>query len=242
VVIWPESAVEFLVDREPEGRRQIAEAAGGAVVVVGTRRIEGDPARWGAWRNSLVVVGPGGETLATYDKHHLVPFGEYLPLRPLLSAVGLEAIAAQQGGFGRGAGPVTLHVPGAPPFAPQICYETIFPHEMPAERPDWIAQVTNDAWFGDTGGPLQHLAQARMRAIEQGLPLARAANTGISAVIGPYGRVVDSLPLGTQGFLDAALPAALPPTLYARTGDLPAALAALLLLGLGVWAAWRRAG
>ena len=130
--------------------------------------------------------------MAVYDKHHLVPFGEYIPLAPALARLGLPALATlTRTGFSAGAGPRLVAAPGLPPFLPLICYEAIFPHGLraPGGRPEWLVQVTNDAWFGRLSGPYQHLAQARVRAIEQGLPLARAANTGISAMIDPRGRV-----------------------------------------------------
>jgi apolipoprotein N-acyltransferase len=122
-----------------------------------------------------------------------------------------------------------------PPFSALICYEAIFPHEAVAggRRPEWIVQLTNDAWFGTFAGPQQHYAQARIRAIEQGLPIVRAANTGISAVVDPYGREVESLPLDRYGKVDRKLPAPLPPTLYSRTGDLPALASVVILLFFG---------
>ena len=139
-----------------------------------------------------------------------------------------------ESGFSAGPGPKVVAVPGVPPFLPLICYEAIFPHGLraPQGRPEWLVQVTNDAWFGTASGPYQHLAQARVRAIEQGLPLARAANTGISAMIDPHGRVIASLGLGETGYIDAALPPALSITGYARFGDTPALIVALVLLGL----------
>lgn len=240
VIIWPEAAVPFLLGMRPDLEAEIAAAGQGALTLIGIRRYD-DEARW---FNALAAFAPDGTLLAQYDKHHLVPFGEYMPGAPILDRLGLSALTeGLVGGYSGGPGPALVSLPGLPAFQPLICYEAIFPEEIlrGRSRPGWLVQVTNDAWFGTYSGPYQHLAQARMRAIEQGLPLARAANTGVSAVIDPHGRVVDSLPLGTQGHLDARLPPALPPTLYARTGDLPAALAALLLLGLGV-ALRRRAG
>jgi apolipoprotein N-acyltransferase len=135
------------------------------------------------------------------------------------------------------AGPRLVTVPGLPPFLPLICYEAIFPQGLraPAGRAGWLVQVTNDAWFGEVSGPYQHLAQARVRAIEQGLPLARAANTGISAMIDPRGQVLGSLALGTAGYLDAELPAALPAPAYARMGDIPGFIALIMLAGLTVF-------
>jgi apolipoprotein N-acyltransferase len=135
--------------------------------------------------------------------------------------------------FAAGPGPSNIALPGLPSAAVLICYEAIFPHDLidPLQRPDWIINVTNDAWFGKSSGPYQHLAQARLRTIEQGLPLVRAANTGISAIIDPYGRIETSLDLGLEGVLDGQLPKALAPTLYSRTGDW-SLLALMLVLGM----------
>ncbi|HEU0221985.1 MAG TPA: apolipoprotein N-acyltransferase [Paracoccaceae bacterium] len=219
VVIWPETAIPWLLQDDAELRRVIAAAGLGAPVILGARRMEDSEGRR-RWWNALFVLGPGGEVAAGYDKHHLVPFGEYVPFADFFERLGLTGLVGAS--FSPGPGPLVLAGAGLPPFLPLICYEAIFPHEMQARRrPDWIVQVTNDAWFGSSAGPWQHFAQSRMRAIEQGLPLARAANTGISAMFDPYGRVTAHLPLLTAGHVDAPLPAALAPTPYARTGDLP---------------------
>ena len=167
--------------------------------------------------------------LALYDKVHLVPFGEYLPFQNLLERLGLQQLTKVTGGLIAGERRQLLALPRAPPALPLLCYEAIFPQEAATrggERAGWLLNLTNDGWFGISSGPYQHLVQARMRAIEQGLPLVRAANTGISAVIDPLGRVTGSLPLGAEGVLDAPLPQALAPTIYARFGD---GLAGLLM-------------
>ena len=221
-VIWPETAVTFLPAYQPERRAEIAAAAGGAPVILGALhglRRDGEE----QWFNTLTTILPDATLGPRYDKHHLVPFGEYLPYESVLGLIGLRRLAVQ-GGFVPGPGPRVLEVPGLPPFSPLICYEMIFPDAVvPANRrPDWILQITNDAWFGGFAGPRQHLAQARIRAIEQGLPVVRAANTGISAAIDAQGRVLARIPLQTEGYRDIRLPAALPPTLYARHGDVPA--------------------
>jgi apolipoprotein N-acyltransferase len=153
---------------------------------------------------------------------HLVPFGEYLPLQPLLEAIGLQQLTRLRGGFDVGVRPrPLLAIPGLPAAVPLICYEVIFPGAIVHgdARPALLLNVTNDGWFGNTTGPRQHLHQARVRAVEEGLPLLRAANNGVSAAIDGAGRVLASLDLNARGTIDVALPAALPPTFYARTGD-----------------------
>ena len=219
LVVWPEVAVTFLLDAAPEAVARATRAAGEASLAAGAvRRAES-----GALYNSLLFYGPDGAPLGVYDKRKLTPFGEYVPFAWILGRIGLGTLGDGLSGFahGRRVGPYDL--PGLPPAAPLICYEIIFPGLVgeSATGAGWILQVTNDAWFGDSAGPWQHLAQARARAIEQGLPVARAANTGISAFIDPYGRVTASLPLDLRGALDSPLPGAPVATLYARTGDAP---------------------
>ena len=224
LLIWPESAVPYLLADQPGALPAIAEfLPPGTTLVTGGDRAE--PPAAGETRrryyNSLYAIADDGQIAATYDKVHLVPFGEYLPFQPLLESWGLRQITGQIGGFSSGQGLMTLSVPGLPSFAPLICYEVIFPAKAvaPDQRPQWIVNVTNDMWFGVTSGPHQHLAQTRMRAVEEGLPIVRAANSGISAVIDAHGRIVASLPLDSVGILDADLPRALPPTLMAQWGD-----------------------
>jgi apolipoprotein N-acyltransferase len=174
--------------------------------------------------NTMQVFGPNGETLASYDKHHLVPFGEYIPLGDhAYDWFGLSAFAAQSGNaYSAGAGPVVLNLGKLGMVLPLICYEAVFPQDLRGTtRPDWLLQITNDAWFGTLTGPFQHAAQARLRAVEQGLPLVRVANTGVTEVVDARGRVTASLPFGTEGFLDAALPGPLPATPYSRFGEIP---------------------
>ena len=231
VVIWPETAVPYLLDQSGPVLEAIAEAAQGTPVILGLNRAEGD-----RYYNSLIVTGPAGAVTATYDKHHLVPFGEYFPGGNLASTFGLTGFASRQGdGFSAGKGATVLNLGALGKVLPLICYEAVFPQDLNAapERPDWVVQITNDAWFGSLSGPWQHLAQARLRAVEQGLPLVRAANTGISAVIDARGRITRFLPLDTTGYADAQLPPSLPPTLYSRTGDIPV-LVLLCILGLGL--------
>jgi apolipoprotein N-acyltransferase len=233
-VIWPEAAMPFLPLDRPDVRAAIGRLLPvPAQLITGALRAEPEPP--GAPRprrvfNSLIVFGQGGSLTALYDKIHLVPFGEYLPLQSGLEAIGLEQLTRLRGGFAVGTSPRPLmHIPGLPPAVPLICYEAIFPGAVVqgAERPGLMLNLTNDGWFGNTTGPRQHLHQARVRAVEEGLPLIRAANNGISAGIDPYGRVLARLDLNVRAVIDVALPAALPPPPYARFGD-----AAFLLLWL----------
>ena len=172
--------------------------------------------------NSLAVIDANGMVTGVYDKIHLVPWGEYLPYENILGWFGLENLTRTAGGMTAGINPRSLTAPGIPRFSPLICYEAIFPGEAvePGTRPAWLLNVTNDAWFGIQTGPYQHMHQSRIRAIEEGLPMVRVAITGISAVIDAYGTVQQRLPLATAGVIDSPLPIALPPTPYARYGDL----------------------
>ena len=231
LVLWPETALPYLFEYHPELAPMIAEAAQGATVALGVQRAEE-----GRYWNSLAVIEPDGTVRQTYDKHHLVPFGEYMPLGDLAYEwFGLSAFAAQHGaGYTAGVGPKLLNFgPVLGRALPLICYEAVFPQDVNAapERPDWLLQITNDAWFGTLSGPFQHADQARMRAIEQGLPLIRVANTGVTAVYDALGREVAALPFGTQGHLDTALPAALGPTWFSRFGTWPVLV---LLAGLAL--------
>jgi apolipoprotein N-acyltransferase len=228
-VIWPETAIPWnLVYAEPI-LREISATALGVPVILGVQRTQEE-----RHYNSLVALGPQGDVTQTYDKHHLVPFGEYVPLGNFMARFGIYGMAPQHGaGFSAGGGPALMDLGALGLALPLICYEAVFAHDAGAApaRPDFIIHATNDAWFGQHAGPQQHLAQARMRAIERGLPVARAANTGISAMIDPHGRITASLGMGQAGFVDAALPEPLAPTLYSRKGDLPVALLIALLLG-----------
>jgi apolipoprotein N-acyltransferase len=161
---------------------------------------------------------PAGRIIGTFDKFHLVPFGEYVPLRKWIP---IPAIAGGGFDFMAGHGPATMTVPGLPPVGPLVCYEVIFPGAVtaPGHRPGLLLNVTNDAWFGDSSGPRQHFAAARLRAIEEGLPLVRAAGTGISAIVDPYGRIVARLDLNREGVVTGPLPEALPPTVFGRLGN-----------------------
>jgi apolipoprotein N-acyltransferase len=222
-LIWPESAFPFFLAREADALAQIAAfLPRGTVLITGAARAaELAPGAGVRAHNSVYVIDHEGSFLAVYDKVHLVPFGEYLPFQEFLEWLGLMQLTKMPGGFLAGDRRRPLRVPGAPSFVALICYEIVFPDEVvPSdERPGWLLNLTNDGWFGNSTGPYQHFQQARVRAIEQGLPLVRVANTGISAVVDPLGRIVKSLPLGTEGVLDAPLPREIAPTIYVRTGD-----------------------
>ena len=242
VLIWPESAVPYDVEVEPEVRSLLAEVTPlGGLLLVGGDRYEFDR-RPQVAHNSLFVVDGIGVLRARYDKVDLVPFGEFLPFRRVFSRLGLRKLTEGSIDFAPGPGRVTLQLPNLPPASPLICYEAAFPGEAtaPGERPAWLVNITNDAWFGRSSGPFQHLVMARMRAIEEGLPLVRAANTGISAVTDAYGRIQARLGINETGVIDAALPAPLPEASFARRHG-PGMLLALLLLFavLSVLVEWR---
>ncbi len=229
-VIWPESAAPFDLVGDAVHRNLAAVAAPvNGLVLAGSPRFK--PVGDGTWQywNSLIVLDVHGTVQGVYDKAHLVPFGEYIPLRWLLPIP--HAVAAM-GDFSAGPGPRTLALPGLPPVGPAICYESVFPGKVimkGPDRPQWMVVITNDGWFGNSTGPYQHFAAARMRAIEEGLPVARAANTGISGVIDAYGRTVAKLELGKRGVVDSFLPNSTRSiTAYGEWGD----LTVVLLLGV----------
>ena len=233
-LIWPESSFPFFLTREADALAQITNLLQqGSVLITGAIRLADPdhPAQSGVY-NSIYVIDHSGSIAAVYDKVHLVPFGEYLPFERILERFGLEELTEQRGGFLAGDRHRLIAVPGAPIALPLICYEVIFPGEVmpPGKRPGWIVNVTNDGWFGISTGPYQHFQQARVSAIELGLPLARAANTGISAVVDPVGRIVNSLPLGAEGVFDSPLPRAIGAPIYARVGDAPAFIIMLMAL------------
>jgi apolipoprotein N-acyltransferase len=217
-VIWPETSVTADLQQYPEIARDIGMSLPpGSVALIGNLRHTED----GRFYNSVVALGKNAEILDTYDKHHLVPFGEYIPFRNYLNLTPIASGIAMVGDFTRGNGVSTLHIGSLPKPSPLVCYEAIFPGEVASrsDRPDWLLNVTNDAWYGKTAGPHQHFENVRVRAIEEGLPLVRAANTGISAAIDPLGRIIGMKKLGETGVVDAILPRPLPPTTYARLGD-----------------------
>jgi apolipoprotein N-acyltransferase len=222
-LIWPESAFPFFLTREPDALSQIAGLLKpGTELITGAVRAAPDASSTNPRAyNSVYVIDPDGSIHGIYDKVHLVPFGEYLPLQRLLERLGLQQLTKMVGGFLAGDRRRAMDVPHAPKMLPLICYEAIFLGSAvpPGERPGWLVNVTNDGWFGISTGPYQHLQQARALAIAEGLPLVRAANTGISAVVDPVGRIINSLPLGVEGVLDAPLPNAIAPTFYVVAGD-----------------------
>ncbi|HEV2303658.1 MAG TPA: apolipoprotein N-acyltransferase, partial [Stellaceae bacterium] len=231
-ILWPEAAVTFPLDRDAAARQAIAAVVPkGGYVLTGALRGNPPPTPLRKFWNSIEAIDGAGDIVATYDKAHLVPFGEYVPLRGILP-LALEKITAGSVDLSAGHGPRTIALAGLPPFAPFICYEAIFPGAIVDEdhRPAWLFNVTNDAWYGRTSGPYQHFAIARTRAIEEGLPLVRVANNGISGVVDAVGRIVTHIDLDNVGYADVTLPAADAPTLYARDGD--RLFLALLLLGL----------
>ncbi|MEI8145090.1 MAG: apolipoprotein N-acyltransferase [Alphaproteobacteria bacterium] len=225
-LIWPESAFPFFLILDRQALTRIAELLPqGTTLITGAARPD-EPAPGRTQPrvfNSAYVIDHQGAIVDTYDKVHLVPFGEYLPFHDRLEAAGLEALTRQRGGFSAGDRRRTLTIPGAPPVGILICYEIIFPRAVTAadRRPGWLLNLTNDAWFGFTPGPYQHLHQSVVRAIEEGLPVVRVANNGVSAVIDPLGRIIRSLPLGARDILDAELPVARPVTMYNLAGDAP---------------------
>lgn len=235
MIVWPESTAPFFLDRPGDGLRMMTRAADGVPVLFGIDRRQRDAAGFLQYHNALAVLDGSGAVTGIYDKHHLVPFGEYVPLvGALAQSYGIGGLAQRiLSGYTPGPGPALLDMGPLGRALPLICYEAVFPRNLrTAERPDWIVQITNDAWFGSSVGPYQHLAQAQLRAVEQGLPLVRAANTGVSAVIDARGRIVASLGMLETGVVDALLPGARAATPYARTGDAPwhVALAVALLL------------
>lgn len=243
-IIWPETAVPFLFvlngDIAYNDVRDIFATLvpPGGALVLGAERVEGPRQSDGRVRiervyNSLFVLGENARIAATYDKTHLVPFGEYVPLGWVFSGLGFKDFAKNNfnSGFTSGTVHPAITAPAAAPFSPLICYEAIFPSRVQPDesRAAWLLNITNDAWFGTSTGPYQHFQQARVRAIEEGLPLVRAANTGISAVIDPFGRLTASLGLNQTGAIDAALPHALSPTPFRRWGEMSLIAVALLI-------------
>ncbi|MFQ5971436.1 MAG: apolipoprotein N-acyltransferase [Alphaproteobacteria bacterium] len=233
-VIWPEAAVPFFLASDPTATKVAVEAIPpDGLLITGSPRAEDMGGQRMFW-NSVHAVDGTSSIVATYDKSHLVPFGEYVPFRGILP---IDRIVPGQGDFTPGAGRATLRLDGLPPLSPLICYEAIFPAAAVdrRDRPDWILSLTNDAWFGSNAGPKQHFAIARMRSVEEGLALVRVANTGISAIVDPYGRVLERLGIGEEGIIDGALPVPLDePTPFSRLGQWTVAVL-FALSSAGVW-------
>jgi apolipoprotein N-acyltransferase len=229
--IWPETAVMSDLATEPDIAKDIAaHLPKGSIGLIGTLRVIG---KGEEFYNSVTVLNDKAQVLVNYNKYHLVPFGEYIPFRKYVDMTPIGNGVADIGDFTRGPGVTTLHLDHLPNPSPLVCYEAIFPGAVARldDRPDWLLNVTNDGWYGKTAGPHQHFENARVRAVEEGLPLVRAANTGISATIDPLGRIIGLEPLYKTGVVDTILPAPLPPTLYARFGD---TLFFLMLVLLGI--------
>lgn len=242
ILIWPESAFPFFLSREADVLVQIADfLPPTTTLITGAVRPPDSPPGVKVTQayNSIYAIDHDGSILGIYDKLHLVPFGEYLPFQSTMEKLGFTQLTKVIGGFIPGERRRAMEIPGAPHVLPLICYEVAFSGAIvpQGERPGWIVNLTNDGWFGNSTGPYQHLQQARFRAIEEGLPIVRVANTGISAVIDPLGRTVARMELGHEGVLDSALPKAISPTLFARIGDVP--LAIFLALSM-LYVLWRR--
>lgn len=233
VVVWPETASPFLLEADEGAREAVTAASSEAPVLAGTVRFDANQRP----RNSLAALAAGGALRGIYDKWHLVPFGEF---QPAWLPIPIQVVPG--GGFAPGPGPRTLHVPGLPPVGPMICYEAVYTGELVdrTDRPAWLVNITNDAWFGNSTGPRQHLVAARFRAVEEGLPLMRAANTGITAGFDAHGRELGRLDMARPGTLALALPGALPPTPYARFGLLIPGLLATAAVIVGFLASPRR--
>ena len=235
-VVWSETATQFLLTQDEYARAMaISGLPSSGILLAGTLRSEKieDENAFPPVRvyNSIAAINDIGSVIGVYDKSHLVPFGEYAPLRSIFPFMG--KVTAGQFDFSRGEGAKTVSVPRTPPVGMLVCYEILFPANVvdKSRRPYWLLNVTNDGWYGISAGPYQHFAAAVLRAVEEGLPVVRGANTGISGVIDSYGRVVNSLGLGMRGFLDSGLPRAEKETIYAKHGNaVPLAFALLLTL------------
>lgn len=249
-VIWPEAAMPFFPLEAPVALDILANILPpGTTLITGALRHDptlppGSPITAETRTlNSILVLNEKAQPIATYDKTHLVPFGEYLPYEKTLSAIGIEKLTQGRGSFATGPEPRPLmHIPGLPPVLGLVCYEALFPGNVVQghEHPGVMINVTNDGWFGETTGPYQHFHQARVRAVEEGAPLVRAANNGISGVVDPFGRVLVSLGLDVRGQIDSTLPKAVPLPPYARLGDW--LLAAILALFAVLAAGFRKKG
>lgn len=237
LILWPEAAVPDFLEEEEWARERLARLIGPRDMLVtgGVALVEDKEGYVVAARNSSFVLTPGAEIIARYDKAHLVPYGEYLPMRPILSALGLSRLVPGDLDFRPGPGPQSTGVPGFGRMGVQICYEIIFSGHVVDRnnRPDFLFNPSNDAWFGSWGPP-QHLAQARLRAIEEGIPVIRSTPTGISAVIDADGNLLHRLPFRKAGYIETHLPPPHPPTLFARYGNILSLGFAFFLGALGI--------
>jgi len=254
LLLWPEAAIPYRLDQEPARTVLIGQLMRpGGFVLAGFPRAERVGDRY-AFFNSMIVIDHVGRDHGLFDKFHLVPFGEYIPLAGAFAVAntvlgwfgfenGVEKLVAGAGDFTPGPGPQVMQLGDLPSVSPLICYEVIFPGQVTPrdERPGWLYNLTNDSWYGDLSGPYQHMTIARFRSIEEGLPMVRAAQTGISAIIDPYGRVLRKLDLGKRGVIDGVLPPALPPTLFGRYGNwiflLMLGACIFVAIAIGVWRA-----
>lgn len=239
-ILWAETASPFFLAQDESARAVLR-----PIIPKGGALITGMPARTepNVYYNSLAALDDQGAVVGVYDKAHLVPFGEFIPFRSTLKLMPLAADVISASDFYPGPGPKTVGAPGLPPFSPMICYEAIFSGRVidAATDPTWLLQITNDAWFGTTSGPYQHLAMARVRAIEEGLPLVRVANAGISAVVDATGRITTSLKLNEEGVLDADLPMPLTEkTLFSKTHGWPSRILAAICILAGLALMLRR--
>jgi apolipoprotein N-acyltransferase len=241
-LVWPEAAMPFFPLETPEAIDILATVIPpGTTLITGALRHDPKPTPGTlispATRtlNSIIVLNDRGELVSVYDKIKLVPFGEYVPFDALLSGIGIQKLTHGRGSFAEGVSPrQLLTIPGLPPALALVCYEALFPGEIVqgVARPGVLINVTNDGWFGNTTGPYQHFYQSRVRAVEEGAPLIRAANNGISAVVDPYGRALQTLGLNVRGVIDSPLPEALAAPLYAKAGDWMLVLVLVLFASL----------
>ena len=242
LLLWPEAATLRFLDIEPEARAGLATLLGPKdLLILGGEAIDLDPTGGDAdvYYNSVFALDAQARLQWRYAKAHLVPFGEYLPLRPILSRIGIARLVPGDGDFARGPGPRTFELPGFGTMGVQVCYEIIFSGHVidEAHRPAFLFNPSNDAWFGSWGPP-QHFAQARLRAIEEGLPVVRATPTGISGVISPGGKVLATMPREQAGVIDTVIPPPREPTLFARLGLWTSAAWALVLAAAGLALRW----
>ena len=243
-VIWGETATPYPLDYDFGHLQDILDAVPeNGYLVTGLVRYKFDIYQNYYPLNSMYVIDKYGEIIASYDKSHLVPFGEYIPLRQYLPSF-IRPITNVIGNFISGNGPTKIEIPGQPSLGALICYEVIFPHKIinQEKRPQWLINLTNDGWYGNSSGPYQHLVSTRMRAVEEGITIARAANTGISALISPYGVILGELALNYTGILDINLPKISEfSTPYSRIGNLPVLLfCVLLILTASILALYKR--